>query len=83
MRPTRFTEFLLIALVVIALAGLAGTSAFAQSCNANCTAPVERGGWASGTTVNYYINTSNMSPQAQQLSCKLIDIPKSEAYRYA
>ena len=66
MRPTRFTKSFFIGLLVIGLGGLAGTSASAQSCSANCTAAIDRAGWNRGTTVNYYINTSNMSPEAQQ-----------------
>src|SRR6266478_2318109 len=66
MRPTRFTKSFLIALFVIGLGGLAGTSAFAQTCSSNCTAAIERGGWARGTTVNVFIDTSNMSADGQQ-----------------
>lgn len=66
MRPTRFTKFFLIALFVIGLGGFAGTSAFAQSCSASCTAAVERGGWAKGTTVNVFIDTTNMSHDAAE-----------------
>jgi hypothetical protein len=63
MRPTRFTKFFLIALISIALGGI---ETAAQTCSASCTAAIERGGWARGTTVNVFIDTSNMSPDAQQ-----------------
>jgi hypothetical protein len=66
MRLPRFTKSLLAAAFLVAFAGLAHTSAFGQTCSANNTAIVDRGGWSRGSTVNVFIDTNNMSADAQQ-----------------
>jgi hypothetical protein len=66
MRLSRFTKSLIVAASLVVLGGMAQTPAFGQTCSANNTANVDRGGWARDSVVNVYINTNNMSADAQQ-----------------
>jgi hypothetical protein len=66
MKLTRFTKSFLIAVLLVGFGNLAQTSVFGQSCSANNTATVERGGWSRGATVNVFIDTANMSADAQR-----------------
>jgi hypothetical protein len=66
MKNIMFSKFFLIILVLVGFCYFTQTLTFGQSCTINRTAAVSGTGWSRGSTVRVFIDTNNMSADAQR-----------------